>query len=175
MKKRLKRAPSEVLRKERVRYFPSPTFRLDDPYRNTQKYPSDTECPGCGLLFQDGLWKMAVVRPEHKLHHQLCPACLQTRDDYPGGVVTLGGSFLDVHREDILHRVRNVEKTVREEHPLQRIMRIEENPGQVIVVTTDPHLAVRIGKALRRDFGGELSLTYAKDDKFATARWSRND
>jgi len=175
MTKRPKRVASEAFRKERARYFPSMSVRLDNPYRNLQKYPSDTECPGCGLLFQDGVWKMAVVRPEHKLHHQLCPACLQTRDDYPGGILTLGGSFLDAHREDILHRVRNVEKLVREEHPLQRIMRIEENPGQVIVFTTDPHLAVRISKALRSDFGGELSLNYAKEDQFATARWSRND
>lgn len=168
MTKRPKRAVSEVFRKDM-------RFRLDNPYRNPHKYPSDTECPGCGLLFQDGAWKIAVIKPEHELHHHLCPACLQTRDDYPGGVLTLEGKFFDVHREDVLHRIRNVEKVVREEHPLQRIMRIEENPGEIVVYTTDQHLAVRMGKALRSDFGGELSLSYAKEDKFAKARWSRND
>jgi hypothetical protein len=168
MPKRPKRAVSEVFRKDM-------SFRLDNPYRNPQKYPSDTECPGCGLLFQDGVWKMGLVKPERELHRHLCPACLQIRDDYPGGVLSLQGSFFDRHRDDIVHRIRNVEKTVREQHPLQRIMRIEEKSGELVVYTTDQHLAARLGKALRRDFGGELDLTYAKEDKFASARWRRDD
>ncbi len=161
-----KRLVSEVFRKDM-------RFRLDHPYRRPGKYPSDTKCPECGLLFQNGAWKWAEPKPNHELQWKLCPACLQVRDGYAGGVLKLSGSFLARHREEILNRVRNVEKRVLGEHPLERIMRMEERSGEIIVYATSEHLIARLAKALHRDFRGTLDLKYAREDKFATAHWRR--
>ncbi len=47
-------------------------------------------------------------------------------DHYPAGFVTLEGEFLNVHSEDIMHLIRNHEKHESAEHPLKRIMAIEQ-------------------------------------------------
>jgi hypothetical protein len=48
------------------------------------------------------------------------------RDRYPAGDVHLSGSFLDVHRDEIIAQIRKLEGDERKEHPLHRIMDIEE-------------------------------------------------
>lgn len=90
-------AVSEVFRKDM-------RFRLDNPYRRAEKYPSDTKCPQCGLLFLKGVWRWAATEPSHELQWKLCPACQQIRDDYPGGLLRLSGGFIARHREEILNR-----------------------------------------------------------------------
>jgi hypothetical protein len=166
MTKRKQHSVSEVFRKDM-------RFRLDHPYRRREKYPSDTECPECGLLFQDGVWKRGVLDGSREVHHKLCPACLQIRDDYSGGRLRASGSFVEGHRQEILNRIRNVARETGAERPLERLMRIEERPHEIVVYATGEHLIARLGKALRRDFGGELALKYSPEDKFATADWSR--
>ena len=162
------RAVSEVYRKDM-------RFRVDNSYRRRAKYPSDTKCPQCGLLFQSGVWQWKPVDPSHPLRWKLCPACLQIRDRYAGGVLRLSGSFVGRRSEEILRRIRNLEKRALAEHPLERIMSIEESKGEVRLLATAEHLVVCIGKSLRRDFGGELEIKYAPDEKFADVRWSKND
>lgn len=159
---------SEVFRKDM-------RFRSTDPYRHPAKYPSDTWCPECGLVFRNGIWKRATSKPSEKTHLNHCPACLQIRDGYAGGILHLGGNFLERHREEILLRIRKLEKQSLEEHPLERIMRIAGNEKEVSVYATAEHLVARIGKALRRDFGGELEIKYARENKFASVRWFRDD
>ena len=85
----------------------------------------------------------------------------------------MSGGFLTRHKQDIVNRVRNVAEHVLEEHPLERIMKMEENNGEILVYATSEHLIARIAKALHRDFKGTLKLTYASEDKFASAHWSR--
>jgi hypothetical protein len=140
----------------------------------SEKHPAETACPECGLVFQDGVWKRAAAVAGRDLKPKLCPACVQIRDGRAGGVVQLGGSFAASHRQDLLNRIRNVEARTLEERPLERIMNIEEKNGQITVSATTEHLVARIGKAIQRDFGGELDLKYAPEDKFATARWRRD-
>jgi hypothetical protein len=149
--------------------------RLDDPYRHRRKHPDNTRCPECGLVFLEGAWKRVEPRVARPVRLTPCPACLQTRHDYPSGVVTLKGSFVAGHRAEILSRVRNVEAMVQGEHPLERIYRIVEEKDELILYSTGEHLAARVGKALRRDFQGELKTTYAPDGHFAAVRWTREE
>lgn len=165
------------------RRFPvSEVFRKDprpqpvDPYRRRAKYPSGTRCPDCGLVFSDGAWRPAKkaaarVAPAAKR----CPACLQIKDNYPGGVIRLRGRFVMSHREEILNRARNVEKTARRQRPLERVFRIEDEGGDIVLFSTDEHLASRIGKALRSDFGGTLEIKYGPEDQYALVKWSREE
>jgi hypothetical protein len=157
---------SEVYRKDM-------RFKLENPYGAREKYPSNTLCPDCSAVFLKGNWRWGHPEDQAEVQSKLCPACRQIRDGYAGGVLILGGGFLAEHRDDILNRVRNVEAQVKGEHPLQRIMSIEERPDEIEIWTTSEHLAARLGKALKSDFAGELELSFADEDKFVRARWRR--
>ncbi len=139
-----------------------------------EKYPANTKCPKCELIFQGGVWRRGVPQMKHPLHLQLCPACTQIRDRQVGGIIQFGGSFIAVHRQDLLNRIRNLERQAVEERPLERIICISEHKDYIQVSTTTEHLIARIGKAVQRDFGGQLDLRYAPEDKYAVARWHRD-
>jgi hypothetical protein len=144
------------------------------PYQRTEKYRSNTQCPKCNLLFQDGVWKRGTMAKGQDLQWKLCPACLQIRDGHVGGIVQFSGVFADSHRQELLNRIRNVEKQTQEERPLERIMSLKEGRDGITVSATTEHLIARIGKSVQRDFGGELDLRYAREDKFALAHWHRD-
>ena len=139
-----------------------------------EKYPANTRCPKCRLIFHGGVWKRGVLVTRQPLHLQLCPACIQIRDRQAGGVIRFDGSFISNHRQDLLNRIHNLEKQVVEVRPLERIINIKEDKNQITVSTTTEHLIARIGKAIQRDFGGELDLRYTREDKYAIARWHRD-
>ncbi|HYK87890.1 MAG TPA: BCAM0308 family protein [Acidobacteriota bacterium] len=157
----------EVLRNEK-------RGRVGKAYPRPEKYPANTRCPKCQLVFQDGVWKRGGPENRQQLHYQLCPACLQVRDRQVGGVIQFGGSFIAGHRQDLLNRIRNLERRALLERPLERIIDIKEARNKILVSATTEHLIARLGKAVLRDFGGTLDLRYAPEDKYATARWHRD-
>lgn len=145
----------------------------DHPFRHSEKYAANTRCPECGLLYEDGVWKKNHSGSKTAQDSKICPACIAARGGIVGGVVQLGGTFVALHRQDLLNRIHNVESQTSEERPLERILSIKEFKDEIIVSATSEHLAARIGKAIHRDFGGTLDLKYAPEEKFATARWHR--
>jgi len=140
---------------------------------DAEKYPANTRCPKCDLVFQDGVWKRGSSNASDRAW-KLCPACTQIRGGQVGGIVQCSGAFAANHRQELLNRIRNVEKQTQEERPLERIMNMKEDKNGITVSATTEHLVARIGKAIQRDFGGELSLRYAPEDKFALAYWRRD-
>ncbi len=149
--------------------------RIQTPYqeRERAKYPDGTACPECGAVFVKGKWTWTKP-PAGQGSSELCPACQQIKADYAGGILTLSGSFVAAHREDILNRVRNVENEEKKDHPLQRIMKIVDKGGEIEIRTTSEHLVARMGKALKSDFSGDLELAFVEDENFARAHWRRN-
>jgi len=125
-------------------------------------------------LFLDGVWKRGSSTSEQEQQCKLCPACLQIRDGQVGGIVQFSGTFADTHRQELLNRIRNVEKQTQEERPLERIMSLKEGREGIVVSATTEHLVARIGKSIQRDFGGDLDLRYAPEDKFALVHWHRD-
>ena len=148
--------------------------RTKDPYRPRGKPAGGTSCAVCGLQVEDGIWKAPAAPRARARGRGLCPACRRIRDDYPGGLLKIMGRFSPRSRDEILNRARIVAQQESGAHPLQRFMRIEESPGEITLYFTGEHVPVRIGKALRRDFGGSLSIRYAPDAKFAAAHWTKD-
>ncbi len=146
--------------------------QLGGTLARSEKYRANTRCPKCDLLFQDGVWKRGTSNGPQQW--KLCPACLQIRDGQVGGIVQFSGAFTGNHRQELLNRIRNVEKQTQEERPLERIIAMKEGKDGITVSATTEHLVARIGKAIQRDFGGELNLKYAPEDKFAFAHWHRD-
>jgi hypothetical protein len=117
------------------------------------------------------MWQWGTA-PE-QAHRQSCPACLRIEDDYPAGFVTLGGGFLDDHRDDILNLARNEEARGNKKHALERIMRIDTQDAALLITTTDIHLARRIGEAVHHAYAGELEYHYEEDEYRLRVNWAR--
>jgi len=145
--------------------------QVHDTYKSRRKLAEPTLCPGCGAVYHGGRWQWA--RKPAKAEEHTCPACHRTADKYPAGSVTLSGSFLDQHREEILNLARNAGERAKAEHPLKRIIGIEERDGRIVITTTDPHLARGIGEALHHAYNGELDFRYADDTELLRVSWKR--
>lgn len=141
--------------------------------QRSNKYPSNTLCPKCKLVYQDGVWKQGASSRGKSGLERLCPACLQVREGWVGGIIQCSGAFANRHRKELLARIRNVEKQTQEERPLERIILMREDRNGIEISTTTEHLVARIAKSIHRVFGGELELKYAPEDKFAIAHWHR--
>jgi hypothetical protein len=144
---------------------------VHDTYKSKRKLPEPARCKECGALWRRGRWSWAAAPAG--AHAGLCPACKRIRDRFPAGFVSLQGDFFDEHREEILGRVRRCERAEKRSHPLERIMGIETDSRGVLVTTTGPHLARRIGDALKHAFKGELDYRYNKADNLLRVSWSR--
>ncbi len=145
-----------------------------DTYKLRKKLPEPTRCPDCGAIYREGRWQWTSIPPA-LAHEERCTACHRIKDNYPAGVVTIEGSFVDGHRADILGLARNLEATEKSEHPMNRILAIETPRDDTLIIkTTDIHLPRRIGEAMRRAFHGELRTHYDEENYFVRVEWRRD-
>ena len=143
---------------------------VHDPYKSKAKPLEPTVCSQCGAVFHDGRWQWRPA-PENA-HHDTCPACHRIHDHYPAGFLSLRGEFFQSHRAEIMRLVRNHEQRERAEHPLKRIMEVEEKDGETLVTTTDIHLARGIGEALHHAYQGELKFHYNPEQNLLRVNWT---
>ncbi len=144
---------------------------VHDPYQARSKPAEPAVCPQCGVIYHKGRWQRAVPFEQAKAY--LCPACHRVNDRNPAGFVSLSGPYLGANSDEILRLVRNEETREAQDHPLQRIMDIENKVGVVTITTTDVHLARRIGDAVRAAFSGNLVTKYSRDEHRVRVNWSR--
>jgi hypothetical protein len=145
---------------------------VHDPYKTRRKLPEPTVCPGCGSVFVKGRWSWAE-KPEGA-NEERCQACHRIADKYPAGYLTLHGGFVFDHKDEIVNLARNTEALENGEHPLHRIMGVEEGEGGIEITTTDIHLPRRIGEALAHAFEGELDFHYDDEAYLIRVSWTRD-
>jgi hypothetical protein len=85
----------------------------------------------------------------------------------------LDGPFAAAHAAELIRIARNAAERERADHPMHRIMHIEERDGRIEIATTDIHLPQRIGEAVRRAHDGDLRVRYARDEYSVRAHWHR--
>jgi hypothetical protein len=142
-----------------------------DTYQEQGKWREPTRCTECGALFMNGRWSWQ--RTLEEVNTAICPACRRIADNYPAGYVDIKGSFFKEHRDEILNLILNVEKSEKEDHPLERIISTVGANGAISITTTGIHLARRIGEALSRAYKGELSIQYAEGEESIKVSWQR--
>lgn len=158
---------------------PSPRERHDrllrewvhDTYKSKSKPHEPTVCRECGAVFSAGRWQW--IAPPEGAHEGMCPACHRIQDRVPAGILTLRGPFLREHRDEILNLVHNVEEREKAEHPLKRIMAVDEGDEETVITFTDPHLARGVGTALHHAYQGELDYHYLEEETLLRVHWDR--
>lgn len=152
--------------------------RQGDTYRRKVqkvevKLPDLTVCPDCRAVFRQGRWRWAEVERPSAMRRERCPACRRIRDGYPAGEVTIRGPFARANREEILGRIRNLEAKEKKRRPLNRLMEIREARDEVVVTTTDVHLAHAIGSALFQAYRGTLHAPWTEEGDLLRVQWER--
>lgn len=115
---------------------------------------SECLCSGCGAHYQSGRWSWTPASPAARSTH--CPACQREAANLAAGTLEIPGDFFVSHREELTHLVENTAKLETQDHPLERLMAIEEQGDLASIRTTGVHLITRIAHALSRQFGGRL-------------------
>jgi NMD protein affecting ribosome stability and mRNA decay len=144
---------------------------VHDAYKAQRKHAEPTRCPQCGVVYTDGRWTWGLAPAG--AHEERCPACQRMRDHFPAGYLVLTGEFLAGHRDELLQLARHREAKETAEHPLERIMDIEDVEGGVQITTTDTHLARDIGEALHSAYKGALEYHYNKEENLLRVHWAR--
>jgi hypothetical protein len=142
-----------------------------DPYQSQMKLDEGTVCPQCGAVFHDGRWQW-LVQPRGAVEER-CPACRRINDKFPAGILTLRGAFAREHKDAILELARHQEEAEKKEHPLNRILGIEQEGDVITINTTDIHLPRRIGEAVKRTWRGKLAIDFEEAGYFVRVNWSR--
>ncbi|MGR9046160.1 MAG: BCAM0308 family protein [Gammaproteobacteria bacterium] len=146
--------------------------KVHDPYMTRSKPTEPTLCPECGVVFAKGRWEWLPEVPDNA-HRELCPACQRIRDKVPAGFLTLSGDFFAAHRDEIMHLVHNKIEAQRAQHPMKRLMAIEDQEDGVIISFTDVHLPRGVGEAIEHAYKGDLDIHYTEEAGIVRVYWQR--
>jgi len=127
-------------------------------------------CDRCSLVFHGGRWVRGAP-PLADLASGLCPACERIRDRYPAGTLRLPAEFL-AERAEVIGFLRNAARNESAEHPLERLMDVEDEPdGGLRVTTTGIHLARVIAHGLERRFHRRARIRYPDEEHLMLVDW----
>ncbi|MDT8383151.1 MAG: BCAM0308 family protein [Gammaproteobacteria bacterium] len=144
-----------------------------DPYHSKRKIKEPAVCPDCSAIYTKGRWSWGEAEPGPHEHQHLCPACQRIHDRVPAAYLTLRGDFLDAHRDEIMNLVHNYEQREKAEHPLKRIMNVEQKENETEITFTDAHLARGIGEAIHHAYEGDIDYQYTPEDIMLRVSWER--
>jgi hypothetical protein len=151
-----------------------------DPYLAKTQPKEFSICEQCYAVYHNKHWTLENPFVDEKTKgmkrgiYTLCPACQKIQDHFPLGFLSLSGSFIKNHKDEILHRIKNEEKMARGLNPLARIIEIHEGNGKMEISTTNEKLAQRIGKSLHKAFKGNLVYKWSNNNKFMRVEWMRD-
>jgi hypothetical protein len=120
-------------------------------------------------VYLHGRWQWGA--PATVAREDLCPACRRTNDGLPAGIVTVHSPFTEQRQREIIALARHREDAEKEEHPLNRIMAIDDRADALTITTTDIHLARRLGEAIERTYKGKLDMQYDDSSYFVRVDW----
>jgi NMD protein affecting ribosome stability and mRNA decay len=148
------------------------TMRSTHVYLPKKGLPEGAVCRGCGVVYRNKRWQMEQAGAPHSCE-VTCPACQRMEDHNPAGVLTLSGSYLSGHKDEILNGIRHTEAESREKNPLGRIMEIREEGESITVTTTEEKLAQKLGREVFKSQRGELHYNWSHGNAQVRVNWMR--
>lgn len=142
-----------------------------DPYQIRNQLFEPSACTSCGAVYFEGCWQWTDAPANTR--QIICPACKRIDDKLAAGHVSIEGRFAREYHEELRLLIDTLETRIKSQHPMQRIMAIEEHPDRLLITTTDIHLARSIGEALHQAYKGNLDFHYNETDYLLRVRWQR--
>ena len=149
-----------------------------DPYLLHDIKYENALCKRCHALYQSKRWRFdeelyQKMNEWNSTTKVLCPACQKIKDKFPGGIVTLKGTFLREHKDEIINMIKNEEERAMGFNPLERIIEITDISEGMELTTTNEKLAQRIGKSLHSAYQGSVGYKWSQDTKLVRVNWER--
>lgn len=147
--------------------------RVQDPYLSRGKLTEPTVCPECSAVYHKGSWKWKSAPRDAAMH--LCPACQRIQDHVPAGILWISGDYYVEHKDEILQLIRHTEEREKAQHPLERIISMDESKDgrQIEITFTGIHLTKGVGAALQHAHHGHFEITFSERDDVVRASWQR--
>lgn len=138
-------------------------------------------CPDCKSIFFDKAWHHNLdedakhIKENKNIKFSLCPACKMKAGKIFEGELTI--KLIGVSpekKQEILNIIKNSGSQAQDEDPMDRVLWLEETPGEIRVYTSENQLAVKIGKKLKSAFGGgNLNIKHSHEEDVIRVIWSR--
>jgi len=149
-----------------------------DPFMSEQSPKEPSLCTSCKTVYLHKQWSLdpaAYRRLEANpdANWITCPACQKIAAGYPEGIVTLSGSYLWKHEDEIQRILNNEEQKALAKNPFERVIRRLREKDQLVIETTDKKLAEHLGRALHKAHQGELHISWTGAPNTCRVRWER--
>ncbi len=116
-------------------------------------------CPNCESVFFDKAWHHSLeedvkhFKDNKNIRPKICPACRMAKDRTFEGelMISLSKEKL-AEKNEIMNVIKNSDEQARAHDPMDRVLWIESENGEIRVFTSENQLAVRIGKKLESFF-----------------------
>ncbi|MDW7643993.1 MAG: BCAM0308 family protein [Desulfuromonadales bacterium] len=149
-----------------------------DPYIPEEGRKEPSLCSGCKAVYKNKRWTFdpdfyETASKDSGSHWVTCPACQKIEQKYAEGVVTLRGSYLWEHEEEIRNILKNEETRAMAKNPLERIIQISRQDDALVVETTEEKLAEHLGRALHKAHQGEINVSWTEDHARCRVTWER--
>ncbi len=149
-----------------------------DPYLPEEGLKETSLCSSCHAVYRNKRWYLdpalySAAKKGKDFNWVTCPACRKIAERYTEGVVTLRGSYLWDHEEEIRSILKREEQKAMAKNPLERILRIDRQGDELVVETTEEKLAEHLGRALHKAHQGDLNVSWAEDHAVCRVIWER--
>ena len=117
-------------------------------------------CTSCGYANRGKHWFRPeapdVKGVEENATRTTCQACVMAKRGIYGGVVNMEGTVLAERPEEVIHTLQREEAIEHRYNHLSRIIKIQRGEAKWKILTGSPQLAIRLGKRLKKIYGGKL-------------------
>lgn len=147
-----------------------------DPYAARLKVQGESVCTACGAHYNNGRWQWEPTSASSKgaLQTTTCPACQRIANNAPAGFVSIDKEFFAKHRQEVINLVQRVEAEEKSQHPMERLIAIQDGSDAALATTTGVHLANRIAHALTASFKGKAEFQYDDAKTRLDVYWLRD-
>ncbi|GIW04161.1 MAG: hypothetical protein KatS3mg059_0781 [Thermomicrobiales bacterium] len=148
--------------------------KLQDP----EDVPGILICPRCHAISDHKRWfyderRYQELKWDKTVRVVCCPGCTEFDRSLHGGEVRLRSPLLRENKRQVLQLIRDVERRAMLENPLARLAAIHDHGEEVVVLTTTPFLARRIGTEFKEAFDGQLQVDKLPHEDFVRVYWER--
>ena len=149
-----------------------------DPFMPQEGMKEPSLCTSCKTVYQQKHWAIdpaeyGRLERDPKTNWISCPACQKIAAGYPEGIVTLSGSYLWEHEEEIQQILKNEEHKALAKNPFERVIRKIRDNDKLVIETTEKKLAEHLGRVLHKSHQGKLNISWVGDPDICRVKWER--